>query len=118
MTEESKPFQNCYIGNVIEIDKDQKVIYNGKSRDFIINIVTKGIKTHITLDINYYENIAAPRMINDTNKIEITSNKVEKIIKEIFTCSFCMGIFDDPVNIRSCLHKYCKKCIEDYIRTV
>ena len=44
--------------------------------------------------------------------------KTERIIKEIFTCIICFDVFVDPMNIKNCMHKFCKKCIEDYNRKV
>ena len=50
--------------------------------------------------------------------LEITNDKLETIIKEVFRCSICLSIFTDPTNIKNCLHKFCKKCIEEYNRKI
>jgi E3 ubiquitin-protein ligase RNF1/2 len=56
------------------------------------------------------------REVVDTEKISIDYKKIDRIIKEILRCNICLQIYHDPVNIKSCLHKFCKKCIEDYNR--
>jgi len=66
--------------------------------------------------IEYFEAVCGPRQIIDEDKIKIPADKIARIIKEIFSCSICLGIFREPVNIKSCLHKFCKKCIEEYNR--
>lgn len=70
----------------------------------------------IPIGLSYYEMVAASRQITDTSKISFSSVQIESIIKDIFKCGICLSIFNDPVNIKSCLHKFCKRCIEDYNR--
>lgn len=70
----------------------------------------------IPIGLSYYEMIAASRQITDISKISLSSNQIECIIKDVFKCGICLSIFNDPVNIKSCLHKFCKRCIEDYNR--
>jgi len=62
--------------------------------------------------------IAAPRIIKDYNQTILSKDKIETAIKEVFKCSICLCILSDPVNIKNCLHKFCKKCIEDYNRKI
>lgn len=57
-----------------------------------------------------------PREIKDVNKINIDIKKIDRIIKETLRCNICLQIFQEPVNIKNCLHKFCKKCIEEYNR--
>lgn len=33
-------------------------------------------------------------------------------VKQVFTCSICCEIFEEPTYIRDCLHRFCKRCIE------
>ena len=42
--------------------------------------------------------------------------QISSAIKDVFKCVICLSIYTDPVNIKNCLHKFCKKCIEDYTR--
>ncbi len=67
------------------------------------------------LALSYFEIIAPPRIIKDPKLIQIDNQKIQKIIDEIFTCIICKEIFKEPVNSKICLHKFCKKCIENYI---
>ena len=67
---------------------------------------------------NYWEIAASARKIIDPLKIEIDSNKIERIVKEILSCVICLQIYDTPTNIKKCLHKFCKKCAEDYHRQI
>lgn len=68
--------------------------------------------------MNYYELVARPRKIENVRVIKITKSQVDRIIEEIFRCVICKGILGEPVNIKTCLHKFCKKCIEEYNRKV
>jgi len=70
----------------------------------------------ITLALSYYEIACTPRLINKTKLLEIKPEKIHKIIKEILTCNICLQIYNDPVNIKNCLHKFCRRCIEDFNR--
>ena len=63
-----------------------------------------------------FESVCLPRTIINENEIEITSKKIDKIINEIFRCRICYEILYEPVTFKSCLHIFCKKCIEDYNR--
>ncbi len=62
--------------------------------------------------------IAAPRIIKDYSQITLSKEKIDTAIKEVFKCSICLCVLTDPVNIKNCLHKFCKKCIEDYNRKI
>lgn len=66
--------------------------------------------------LSYYEVLAPPRIINDIEKIVFDKSQIEQLIKDVFRCSICLNIFEEPVNIKNCLHKFCKKCIEEYNR--
>jgi len=50
------------------------------------------------------------------NIINFEIKKIDRIIKETLRCNICLQIFDEPVNMKNCLHKFCKKCIEQYNR--
>ena len=63
-----------------------------------------------------YELICKPRQILDIDKLEFPIYKLPTIIRETLRCSICLEIFNDPVNIKNCLHKFCRRCIEDYNR--
>ena len=56
--------------------------------------------------------------ILENYQLEINSNLINKLIKEDLSCTICMQIYGSPVNIKNCLHKFCKQCIEKYTRTV
>lgn len=69
-------------------------------------------------ELNFFEKICKPRIIKNEDEVEISDEKVEKIIKEILRCRICLDIYDEPVNNKDCLHQFCKKCIEEYIRKI
>lgn len=50
-------------------------------------------------------------------KIQCLDFDLEKYKKlyEVLTCSFCRQIFNTPTYLR-CSHRFCKECIEKYIR--
>mmetsp|Transcript_34745 Transcript_34745/g.34399 ORF Transcript_34745/g.34399 Transcript_34745/m.34399 type:complete len:116 (-) Transcript_34745:666-1013(-) len=53
-------------------------------------------------------------------KIKLNKTGVSKdafnAFLEIVKCPVCLEVMDDPVNVKTCLHKFCNKCIEKYIR--
>ena len=82
----------------------------------INNVNYNTIQKNYFAFITPFESICQPRIILNENEMEISNEKIDKIIKEILRCSICYEIFEDPVNIKNCLHKFCKKCIGDYNR--
>ena len=92
-----------------KVEKD-----NGKIK--INNVNYNEIQNNYFAKITPFESICQPRIILNENEMEISKEKIDKIIKEILRCSICYEIFEDPVNIKNCLHKFCKKCIGDYNR--
>ena len=92
-----------------KIEKD-----NGKIK--INNVSYNEIQNNYFAKISPFESVCLPRKILNENEMEISNEKIDKIIKEILRCSICYEIFEDPVNIKNCLHKFCKKCIGDYNR--
>lgn len=66
--------------------------------------------------MSYYEVVAGPRIIKDISQLDLSNEQIQMCIKDVFKCSICLSIYTDPVNIKNCLHKFCKKCIEDYTR--
>lgn len=93
--------------NVTKTENGQ-VEVNGMNRNSILNGWSIGLTC--------YESICKPREITKIANLSISTSQIERIIKEILTCSICYEIYQDPVNMKSCLHKFCKKCIEDYNR--
>ena len=83
---------------------------NGMNKNSILN--------GLSIGLSCYETVCKPREITSIEGIDISPSQIERITKEILTCSICYEIYQDPVNIKSCLHKFCKKCIEDYNRKI
>lgn len=105
----SKPLVSSQF-NINVCDKTG-VSINGLNKKSIINSNLLGL--------NYYEVVASKRSVDtDFSKIEISKNQILRIFKDVFRCSICLSIFNEPVNIKNCLHKFCKKCIEDYNRKI
>jgi len=63
------------------------------------------------------ENVAKPRISPKIKNIELNGNQINLIINEVLSCSICLQIYNQPVNIKTCLHKFCRNCIETYTRT-
>ena len=89
-------------------NSEGKTIINGQTFGDIIK--------NSANELTYFEKFCKPRIIKNEDKVEISDEKVEKIIKEILRCRICLDIYDEPVNNKDCLHQFCKKCIEEYIR--
>lgn len=100
----------CKVDFKIQKKPNGEILVNNKSKAQILN--------DLGIGLTCYESICAPRQIIDINKLKFSENQLERIVKEILRCSICYEIYQDPVNIKSCLHKFCKKCIEDYNRKI
>ena len=120
-----KEFSNFNVSlekKVVDKNEDNKikeiVMINGKDTNYIMKNSNSiiSLKYILVMNLSHYETICLPRQIMNINKIEVDEEKVNRIINEIFTCSFCKYLFVDPVSVNGCLHKFCKKCIENYNR--
>ena len=76
------------------------------------------IQNGLSIGLTCFESVCLPREIINEDKLNFTDIQISKIIKEILRCSICYEIFNEPVNIKNCLHKFCKKCIGDYNRKI
>jgi E3 ubiquitin-protein ligase RNF1/2 len=45
----------------------------------------------------------------------IDDDTFEKV-KNLITCPICLEIFNEPVFVKKCLHRFCRTCIERVIR--
>lgn len=119
---------NNLFSNLIVDSSSPDININGHYRNSILNsnIIGKhylylySYIFHILLSIikglSYYEVIAGPREIKDISNISFSDTQITTLIKDVFKCTICLSLFIDPVNIKNCLHKFCRKCIEDYNR--
>lgn len=55
-------------------------------------------------------------MILNVDKIKIDNSKIDRIINEILKCTICQDIYKKPVNLKNCLHKFCKVCSDEASR--
>ena len=101
----------------IKMNVNGDVEVNGYSRGQLEDHFIAGILQN-NKDLTIFENISKQREILENFKLELNSNQINKLIKEVLSCCICMQIYESPVNIKSCLHKFCKYCIEKYTRTV
>ena len=69
---------------------------------------------NMNIGLTAYESICAPRKIINESKIEFNKEQINKVIEEVLRCNICYNIFQNPVSIKGCLHKFCKSCISDY----
>jgi hypothetical protein len=93
-----------------------KIGKNSEGKTTINDLTFGDIIKNSANELTYFEKFCKPRIIKNEDKVEISEEKVEKIIKEILRCRICLDIYDEPVNNKDCLHQFCKKCIEEYIR--
>ena len=98
--------------------KTEFKIKNDKGILTVNNVNYNTIQKNYFAKISPFESVCLPRIISNEKEMIISPEKIDKIIKEILRCSICYEIFDDPVNIKNCLHKFCKKCIGDYNRKI
>lgn len=68
--------------------------------------------------LNLYTRVNWPRFKHSESKEDKKKIPRESFqaILEIVKCPVCLEVMDDPVNVKACLHKFCNKCIEKYIR--
>ena len=69
---------------------------------------------NMSIGLTAYESVCLPRKINNESKIEFTKDQINKVIEEVLRCNICYNIFQNPVSVKGCLHKFCKNCISDY----
>ena len=99
--------------SVFNIQKDPKTSLL-KANNFTYN----EILNFSSIGLTAYESICNPRIIINENNVKFTKYQIERVINEMLRCSICYDIFHDPVNLKKCLHKFCKKCIGDYNRKI
>jgi hypothetical protein len=104
-----------------------EIIVNGKfSQADIINTTNKfnlkqsKFRNHLNilnfiLDFSHYDIVAGPREILDPSKIKIDNKKITRILDEILKCTICLNVFNEPVNFRKCIHKFCETCIKSSV---
>ena len=98
-----------YICNLI-IKKDEK----NKINTTVNSIDYQTIQNNMNFGLTAYESVCAPRKINNESKISFTKEQINKVIEEVLRCNICYEIFQNPVSVKGCLHKFCKPCIMDY----
>lgn len=45
------------------------------------------------------------------------ADKIKEFFRNELTCCICMELFCDPVCIKNCMHRFCKKCLERTFQT-
>ncbi|CAI2371716.1 unnamed protein product [Moneuplotes crassus] len=92
-------------------NEEGKNTFNKYTKEDILHIRYRGL--------NLYTRVNWPRFkYTDKDKIKKTgvSKDAFNAFLEIVKCPVCLEVMDDPVNVKTCLHKFCNKCIEKYIR--
>ena len=58
-----------------------------------------------------------PRKLDSSKGDEyISLDLFEKIKENSLLCQICTGIYFEPKSAGNCLHKFCKSCIDMYIK--
>lgn len=58
-----------------------------------------------------------PRTLESNEGDEyISLDLFEKVKENSLLCQICTGIYFEPKSAGSCLHKFCKSCIDQYIK--
>ena len=99
-----------YISN-INIIKDEKDKSNITVNKLNYNAIVRDISS---IGLTAYESVCSPREISDESKISFTKDQINKVIEEVLRCNICYNLFKSPVNVKGCLHKFCKSCIMEY----
>ena len=98
-----------YICNlIIKKDEKNKINTTVNSTDY------QTIKNNMNIGLTAYESVCAPRKINNESNITFTQEQINKVIEEVLRCNICYNLFQNPVSVKGCLHKFCKSCIMDY----
>ena len=98
-----------FISN-INIVKDEK----DKSNTSVNSLNYNSIVRDMSIGLTAYETVCSPREISDESKISFSKEQINKVIEEVLRCNICYNLFQNPVNVKGCLHKFCKNCIMDY----
>lgn len=109
-------FENFHVQLEKKINENNEIEVNNQTRKNLINNNLIGKNSFYIPGLTFYELCCKPREIKDVNKITIDIKKIDRIIKETLRCNICLQIYHEPVNMKNCLHKFCKKCIEEYNR--
>eukprot|EP00347_Sterkiella_histriomuscorum_P017994 403347191 len=84
--------------------------------------------------LNYYQMACKPRLLMDSsnaqnqieNQEELSDEDEEdhinlelfNLIKDTLQCPVCFDIYQSPVIVKPCLHKFCNNCIDAYNRKI
>ena len=62
-------------------------------------------------------NMLKPRILKkDEGEEYISLDLFEKVKENSLLCQICTGIYFEPKSAGNCLHKFCKGCIDMYIK--
>ncbi len=111
-------YENFHVQLEKKINEEGEIEVNNQTRRSLINnnLIGKENNFKDFLGLTFYELCCKPQEIKDVNKIIIDMKKIDRILKETLRCNICLQIYHEPVNMKNCLHKFCKKCIEEYNR--
>lgn len=107
MNKNKEPKPNLNVDFNVKTDK-KAITINGIQRQELL-------EKYSLKDMEFYEAMGFPRKIENMGNIDISIEKIERIINEIFKCTICQFTFTEPVNFKNCLHKFCKTCVDSYL---
>ena len=92
------------------------IIQNEKNKSNItVNSYNyQSIVKNMPIGLTAYESVCSPRTIENELNVSFTKDQVNKLIEEVLRCTICYNLFQNPVSVKGCLHKFCKSCISDY----
>ena len=109
-TDKDGTIYSCHF-EVTKNDKGEN-LFNGYNKLEILNPRLKGL--------NLYARLCNGRYKQDKKEVKeqgkgITREAFEAFL-EIIKCPVWLEVMQDPVNVKTCLHKFWNKCIEGYTR--
>jgi len=87
----------------VKTNSNNEIEVNSYNRRSLINSNFLG-KFYFIKGLNYYEVVCSPREIVSLPENFFSMNKIQHIIKDVLRCNICLEIYQEPVNIKNCLH--------------
>jgi len=96
--------------NYVKVQQSAMQKVSEKDKNLIGQSNSEIIQKSEEIGISPYDFMRNPR--NFDNKIDSNISKMTytKVLKDL-KCPICLCLLDNPIYIKSCLHRFCKNCI-------